>query len=137
MRKADNLTNFLCRLSRNSGTSASWKPKGLSRPVAGKLYLTQGVLCERIHQLVLKYGLLQRVSGNILEGSTESLTTTTENLSFENLDITYSAMNTIVTQVLRFLRIFRSIIFTRFIPPYLYCVPRLSHLLGVHYQNSI
>jgi hypothetical protein len=30
---------FMCRLSRNSGASASWNPKGLSRPVAGKLYL--------------------------------------------------------------------------------------------------
>jgi hypothetical protein len=37
--RADNLTTFLCRLSRNSGASTSWNPKGLSRPVAGKLYL--------------------------------------------------------------------------------------------------
>jgi hypothetical protein len=37
--RADNLTTFMCRLSRNSATSASWKPKGLSRPVTGKLYL--------------------------------------------------------------------------------------------------
>jgi hypothetical protein len=29
----------MCRLSRNSGASSSWNPKGLSRPVAGKLYL--------------------------------------------------------------------------------------------------
>jgi hypothetical protein len=27
----------MCRLSRNSGASTSWNPKGLSRPVAGKL----------------------------------------------------------------------------------------------------
>jgi hypothetical protein len=26
-------------LSRNSGASTSWNPQGLSRPVAGKLYL--------------------------------------------------------------------------------------------------
>jgi hypothetical protein len=37
--RADNLTTFMCRLSRNSGASTSWNPKGLSRPVAGKLYL--------------------------------------------------------------------------------------------------
>ena len=30
----------MCRLSRNSGDSTSWNTKGLSRPVAGKLYLT-------------------------------------------------------------------------------------------------
>jgi hypothetical protein len=30
---------FMCQLSRNSGASTSWNPKGLSRPVAGKLYL--------------------------------------------------------------------------------------------------
>jgi hypothetical protein len=29
----------MCRLSRNSGASFSWNPKGLFRPVAGKLYL--------------------------------------------------------------------------------------------------
>jgi hypothetical protein len=40
VRRADNLTTFMCRLSRNSGASASWNPKGLSRPVAGKLYLS-------------------------------------------------------------------------------------------------
>jgi hypothetical protein len=28
----------MCRLSRNSGASTSRNPKGLSRPVAGKLY---------------------------------------------------------------------------------------------------
>jgi hypothetical protein len=39
VRRADNLSIFMCRLSRNSGASTSWNPKGLSRPVAGKLYL--------------------------------------------------------------------------------------------------
>jgi hypothetical protein len=29
----------MCRLSRNSEASTSWNPKGLSRAVAGKLYL--------------------------------------------------------------------------------------------------
>jgi hypothetical protein len=37
--RADNLTTFMCRVSRNSGASASGNPKGLSKPVAGKLYL--------------------------------------------------------------------------------------------------
>jgi hypothetical protein len=40
MRRAANLNTFMCRLSRNSGVSASRNPKGLSRPVAGKLYFT-------------------------------------------------------------------------------------------------
>jgi hypothetical protein len=39
VRRADNLTTFLCRLSKISGASTSWNPNGLSRPVAGKLYL--------------------------------------------------------------------------------------------------
>ena len=34
MRRVENFTTFMCRLSRNSGTSTSWNPKGLSRPVA-------------------------------------------------------------------------------------------------------
>jgi hypothetical protein len=39
VRRTDNLTTFMCRLSRNSGSSTFWNPKGLSRPVAGKLYI--------------------------------------------------------------------------------------------------
>jgi hypothetical protein len=38
-RRADNLTTFMCRLSWNLGTSTSWNPQGLSRPVMGLLYL--------------------------------------------------------------------------------------------------
>ena len=39
MRRADNLTTFVCRLSWNLGVSTSWDPQGLSRPVMGLLYL--------------------------------------------------------------------------------------------------
>ena len=39
VRRADNLTTFMCRLSRNSGASTSRNTKSLSKPVAGKLYL--------------------------------------------------------------------------------------------------
>jgi hypothetical protein len=38
MRRADKLTAFMCRLSRNLEASTSWNPKGLSRPVMGLLY---------------------------------------------------------------------------------------------------
>jgi len=34
---ADNLTTFMCRLSRNLGASTSLNPQGLSRPVMGLL----------------------------------------------------------------------------------------------------
>jgi hypothetical protein len=39
VRRADNLTTFMCRLSWNLGVSTSWNPMGLSRPVMGLLYL--------------------------------------------------------------------------------------------------
>jgi hypothetical protein len=39
MRRADNLTNLMCRLSWNLGASTSWNPLGLSRPVMELLYL--------------------------------------------------------------------------------------------------
>ena len=35
MRRADNLTTFICRFFRNLGTSISWNPPGSSRPVQG------------------------------------------------------------------------------------------------------
>ena len=39
VRRADNPTTFMCRLSWNLGASTSWNPQGLSRPVMGLLYL--------------------------------------------------------------------------------------------------
>jgi len=39
VRRADNLTTFMCRLSWNLGASTSWHPQGLSRPVMVLLYL--------------------------------------------------------------------------------------------------
>jgi hypothetical protein len=40
VRKADNLSTFICRLSLNLGPSTFWNPQGLSRPVQGLFYLT-------------------------------------------------------------------------------------------------
>jgi hypothetical protein len=45
----------MCRLSRNSGASTSWNPKGLSRPVAGKLYLISHIKVTKIITNVLYY----------------------------------------------------------------------------------
>jgi hypothetical protein len=39
VRRADNLTTFMCRLSQNLGNWTSWNPMGLSRPVMDLLYL--------------------------------------------------------------------------------------------------
>jgi len=45
VRRADNLTTFMCRLSWNLGSSTSWNPQGLSRPVMGWLYLFFLIYC--------------------------------------------------------------------------------------------
>jgi len=37
--RADNFTTFMCRFSCNLGTSTSWNPQGLFRPVMRLLYL--------------------------------------------------------------------------------------------------
>jgi len=37
VRRADNLTTFMCRMSWNLGASTSWNPQDLSRPVMGLL----------------------------------------------------------------------------------------------------
>jgi len=44
VRRADNLTTFMCPLSWNLGASTSWNPQGLSRLVMGLLYLSTSVL---------------------------------------------------------------------------------------------
>ena len=41
MRKVDNLTTFMCRLSGNLGASTCWNPHGQSRLVMGLIYLLQ------------------------------------------------------------------------------------------------
>jgi hypothetical protein len=45
VRRADNLTTFMCRLSRNLGASTSWDPVGLSRPVMELLPVPSASLC--------------------------------------------------------------------------------------------
>jgi hypothetical protein len=47
VRRADNLTTFMCRLSRNLAASTSWNPKGLSRPVMGLLYLNGAIMWNK------------------------------------------------------------------------------------------
>jgi hypothetical protein len=39
VRRADNVTTFMCRFSKIPGASNSWNSKGLSSPVIGLLYL--------------------------------------------------------------------------------------------------
>jgi len=51
--RADNLTTFICRLSWNLGTSASWSPQGLSRPVMGLLDHTLSVWRQHFQLLSL------------------------------------------------------------------------------------
>ena len=48
VRRADNLTTFLCRLSWNLGASTSWSPLGLFRPVMGLLYLFSQYYINRV-----------------------------------------------------------------------------------------
>ena len=65
VRRADNLTAFMCQLSWNLGTSACWKPKGLSRPVTGLLHPWYLLLrkkywsAEELHLQMCKYNYLR------------------------------------------------------------------------------
>ena len=60
MRRADNLTTLMKRLSSNLEASTTWNPQGLSRPVMGLLYLIyrkhNNVLYRIIRHLIAKYG---------------------------------------------------------------------------------
>jgi hypothetical protein len=46
VRRADNLTTFMCRLSLNLGVSTSWNPQDLSKPVQGLLYIYCYIIIE-------------------------------------------------------------------------------------------
>jgi hypothetical protein len=60
MRRDDNLTTFMCRLSRNLGTSTSWNPKELSRPVMGLPYF--------LHMVVDSLASMRYVHTNLSPG---------------------------------------------------------------------
>ena len=49
MRRADNFTTFMCRLSGNLKASASWNPQGRSISEQGSLYLLISVKFSRWH----------------------------------------------------------------------------------------
>ena len=49
--RADNLTTFMCRLSRNVGASTSWNTQVLSRPVMGLLYPNNTASETLLHKL--------------------------------------------------------------------------------------
>jgi hypothetical protein len=72
---ADNLTTFMCRLSRNLGASISWNPKDLSRPVMGLLYLYLRVYVLKI--------ILFKVINNIIIPFTVTQHYTDEKLFYE------------------------------------------------------
>jgi hypothetical protein len=64
VRKADNLSNIVCRLSRNLGTLTSWNPLGHSRPVMGLLlYILYGAYIQTSFSIyVIKTGVWIRPS---------------------------------------------------------------------------
>jgi len=51
VRRADNLTTFMCRLSWNLGASTSWNPMGLSRPVMGFFVMNQETHASEISRI--------------------------------------------------------------------------------------
>jgi hypothetical protein len=68
VRKADNLTTFMCRLSKNLGASTSWSPKGLSRPVMGLLYLLKTLtmcVCHVLARMLDSNGSEECVSAGV------------------------------------------------------------------------
>jgi hypothetical protein len=68
--RADNLTTFMCRLSKNLGASTTWSPKGLPRPVMGLLYLLVSNELKRVRKeaYLVKFKAL---SWNVPEGTEE------------------------------------------------------------------
>jgi len=68
VRRADNLTTFMCRLSWNLGASTPWDPLGLSRHVMGLLYHFTHKECKvKVKVKCSRYrpGVAQRVGRGI------------------------------------------------------------------------
>jgi hypothetical protein len=61
VRKADNHTTFMYRLSKNLGASTSWDPKGLSRPVMGLLYIFTVIHKDGAGDVTIKCRFLQSI----------------------------------------------------------------------------
>jgi hypothetical protein len=73
VRRADNLTTFMCRLSRNLGASSSWNPKGLSRPVMGLLFFLPFPADACTHNWHVNFGNIMIIEKNIFSGRYISL----------------------------------------------------------------
>jgi hypothetical protein len=57
VRRADNLTTFVCRLSWNLGSSSSWNPLALNRPEQGLPYLVYvSVGCRQCSVIIFPAG---------------------------------------------------------------------------------
>jgi hypothetical protein len=56
--RADNLTTFMCQLSRNLGASTFWNPQGLSRPAMGLVYLFEHLSWYHVWHPVVVYVLI-------------------------------------------------------------------------------
>jgi len=81
VRRADNLTTFMCRFSWNLGASTFWNPQGLPRPIMGLLYLylyTLHLVLKHISPVVQQpnYGLGPRVVGFVDQTQLDSHTHT-------------------------------------------------------------
>jgi hypothetical protein len=61
VRRAGSRTTLMFRLSRHLGASTSWNPQGLSRPVMGLLYLSEGKIIYSYFRITNKNYFLIRV----------------------------------------------------------------------------
>ena len=59
VRRADNLTTFMCQVSWNLGTSTSWNPQGLFRPVIQLLYLIVVISCRCLRIPIGRFFVLE------------------------------------------------------------------------------
>jgi hypothetical protein len=70
--KADNLTTFMCRLSRNLGASTSWNAQGLSRPVMESHFIRVFTYCNgMLSNTQLKPGWVRQFSPPKLSSTRE------------------------------------------------------------------
>jgi hypothetical protein len=74
VRRADNLTTFMCRLSWNLESSTSWSPLGLSRPVMELLYL----------YLIFPNGISHESPNFLWQGTTSVIMGWMEGLTWKN-----------------------------------------------------
>ena len=138
MRRADNVTVFMCRFSWNLGASTSWKPQGLFKRVQGLLYLyVTSFSCETWCRVVwyVKAHISEEFVQSVFEIQMVFDIEQLDEAFFWKFDIYPTKLHEIRTP--EFLLFFRRNLFKTHFLNFVECAPTTSSVLRLTLKQSL